>query len=138
MDVSWRYGLKTFFKDFFLFSRQMLKVSAFYLEKHKSFIPKEIFLSRFQNENKKTLFADSIFGEGFGVESWDSGRGKNSSNHNKEKSEKNTRHITFGSTVQQQIWSLNFLKIMYSKNVWLWTIKKKSLTILESGSVISA
>ena len=43
----------------------MLKVSAFYLEKQKSFIPKNKILSRCQNQNKKALFTDSIFGEGF-------------------------------------------------------------------------
>ena len=45
----------------------MLKVSAFYLEKQKSFIPKKkYFLSRCQNQNKKALFTDSIFRDGFG------------------------------------------------------------------------
>ena len=44
----------------------MLKVSAFYLEKQKSFIPKEnIFLSCCQCQNKKALFTDPIFSEGF-------------------------------------------------------------------------
>ena len=38
-----------------------LKVSAFYLEKQKSFIPKKkFFLSRCQFQNKKALFAVSI------------------------------------------------------------------------------
>ena len=43
----------------------MLKVSAFYLEKQKSFIPKKIFLSRCQYQNKKALFTEPIFSEGF-------------------------------------------------------------------------
>ena len=38
-----------------------LKVSAFYLEKHKSFIPKKEFLGGCQYQNKKALFTDSIF-----------------------------------------------------------------------------
>ena len=45
----------------------MLKVSAFYLEKQKSFIPKRMFLSRCQYQNKKALFTDPIFSEGFGT-----------------------------------------------------------------------
>ena len=40
-------------------------VSAFYLEKQKSFIPKKKFLSRCQYQNKKALFTDSIFTDGF-------------------------------------------------------------------------
>ena len=44
----------------------MLKVSAFYLEKQKSFIPKKKKnFGRSQYQNKKTLFPDSIFREGF-------------------------------------------------------------------------
>jgi hypothetical protein len=43
----------------------MLKVSAFYFEKEKSFIPKKVFLSRCQYQNKKALFTDPIFSEGF-------------------------------------------------------------------------
>ena len=39
--------------------KQMLKVSAFYLGKQKS-------LGRCQYQNKKALFTDSIFREGFG------------------------------------------------------------------------
>ena len=40
----------------------MLKVSAFYLEKQKSFIPKKkYFFGRCQYQNKKALFTDSIF-----------------------------------------------------------------------------
>ena len=45
--------------------KQMLKVSAFYLEKQKNFIPKKTFLSRCQYQNKKALFTDSIFRDGF-------------------------------------------------------------------------
>ena len=45
----------------------MLKVSAFYLEKQKSFIPKNIFFRpHCQYQNKKPLFTDQIFSEGFG------------------------------------------------------------------------
>ena len=45
----------------------MLKVSASYLEKQKSFIPKKKdFFGRSQYQNKKALFTDSIFREGFG------------------------------------------------------------------------
>ena len=48
------------------FFKQMLKVSAFYLERQKSFIPKILFfLSRCQYQNKKALFTDPIFSEGF-------------------------------------------------------------------------
>jgi hypothetical protein len=44
----------------------MLKVSAFYLEKQKSFIPKKnFFLAVVKYQNKKALFTDSIFPEGF-------------------------------------------------------------------------
>ena len=39
----------------------MLKVSAFYLKKQKSFIPKKIFFGGSQYQNKKALFTDSIF-----------------------------------------------------------------------------
>jgi hypothetical protein len=42
----------------------MLKVLAFFLEKQKSFIPKKN-LSRCQYQNKKALFTDQIFSEGF-------------------------------------------------------------------------
>ena len=46
----------------------MLKVSAFYLEKQKSFIPKKkYFLGRCQYQNKKALFTDPIFSEGFAL-----------------------------------------------------------------------
>ena len=47
--------------------KQMLKVSAFYLEKQESFVPKKSFLSRCQNQNKKDLYTDLIFSEGFGL-----------------------------------------------------------------------
>ena len=44
----------------------MLKVSAFYPEKQKKNIPKkEYFLSHCQYQNKKALFTDPIFSEGF-------------------------------------------------------------------------
>jgi hypothetical protein len=43
----------------------MLTVSASYLEKQKSFIPKKKFFGRSQYQNKKALFTDSIFREGF-------------------------------------------------------------------------
>ena len=45
----------------------MLKVSAFYLEKQKKFYSKKkkYFLSRCQNQNKKALFTDPNFSEGF-------------------------------------------------------------------------
>ena len=38
-----------------------LRVSAFYLENKKSFIPKKKFLGRCQYQNKSALFTDSIF-----------------------------------------------------------------------------
>ena len=45
----------------------MIKVSAFYLEEQKRFIPKKkYFLSHCQYQNKKALFTDPIFSEGFG------------------------------------------------------------------------
>ena len=45
----------------------MLKVTASYLEKQKSFIPieKKIFFGHNQYQNKKALFTDWIFREGF-------------------------------------------------------------------------
>ena len=46
----------------------MLKVSASYLKKQKSFISKKIFFGHSQYQNKKVLFTDSIFREGFGLE----------------------------------------------------------------------
>ena len=48
-----------------LFFKQMLKFSDFYLEKQKSFISKKKFVSRCQCQNKKALFTDPIFCEGF-------------------------------------------------------------------------
>ena len=42
----------------------MLKVLVFYLE--KQIIPKNNFLGRCQYQNKKALFTDPIFSEGFG------------------------------------------------------------------------
>ena len=42
----------------------MLRVSAFYLEKQKSFIPKKIFFGR--REIQKMALAVLIFSEGFG------------------------------------------------------------------------
>ena len=44
----------------------MLKISAFYLVKQKSFIPKKQYdLGRSQYQNKKALFTDPIFSDGF-------------------------------------------------------------------------
>ena len=48
----------------------MLKVSAFYLEKQKSFIPKKYFFGRSQYQNKKALFTDSIFPKVLGAMKW--------------------------------------------------------------------
>ena len=46
----------------------MLKVSASYLEKQKSFIPKKkIFFGRSQYQNKKALLTDPIFSDGFDI-----------------------------------------------------------------------
>ena len=49
-----------------ILSQTMLKVSAFYLEKQKKvlFLKKD-FLSNCQYQNKKALFTDPIFSEGF-------------------------------------------------------------------------
>jgi hypothetical protein len=47
------------------FFKQIRKVLAFYLEKQKSFINKKKNLSRCQYQNKKALFSDPIFSEGF-------------------------------------------------------------------------
>ena len=45
----------------------MLKVSAFYLKKQKSSIPKKmLFLAVVNIKTKKALFTDSIFSEDFG------------------------------------------------------------------------
>ena len=43
----------------------MLKVSAFYPEKQKFYSWKKYFLSGCQYQNKKALFTDPIFSEGF-------------------------------------------------------------------------
>ena len=43
----------------------MLNISAFYLVKQKSFIPKKYDLGRSQYQNKKALFTVPIFSEGF-------------------------------------------------------------------------
>ena len=49
------------------FFKQMLKISAFYLVKQKSFIPKKKYdLGRCQYQNKQALFTDPIFSDGFG------------------------------------------------------------------------
>ena len=61
--AEWVKILRGFTKLYF---KQMLKVSAFYLEKQKGFIPKKNSLSRCQYQNKKALFTDLIFREGFG------------------------------------------------------------------------
>ena len=53
----------------------MLKV-AFCLEKQKSFIPKKIFLGYCQYQNKKALFTDPIFSEGFGLQQQQQLRGR--------------------------------------------------------------
>ena len=49
----------------------MLKISAFYLEKQKSFIPKKICakprVNWLQYQNKPALFTDPIFSDGFGL-----------------------------------------------------------------------
>ena len=53
------------FHDFFF--KQVLKVLTFYLEKQKKkYMPKKIFFRLFQYRNKKALFTDPIFSEGFG------------------------------------------------------------------------
>ena len=46
----------------------MLKISAFYLEKQKSVIPKN--LVGLQYQNKQTLFTDPIFSDGLALEFW--------------------------------------------------------------------
>ena len=55
----WKVAPNSFFK-------QSLKVSAFYLKKQKSFISKKNFLGCCQYQNKKALFTDPVFSEGFG------------------------------------------------------------------------
>ena len=51
------------------FFNQMLKISAFYVEKQKSFIPKQIWfkprVNWLQYQNKPALFTDPIFSDGF-------------------------------------------------------------------------
>jgi hypothetical protein len=45
----------------------MLNVSAFYLEKQKSFIPKKISFKPLSISKQKTLLTDTIYSEGFGL-----------------------------------------------------------------------
>ena len=59
---DWDEILWGFTKFFF---KQMLEISAFYLVKQKSFIPKKYDLGRSQYQNKKALFTDPIFSDGF-------------------------------------------------------------------------
>ena len=57
--MSWMSEtLRSFAKFIF---KQMLKVSAFYLERQKSFIPKNKIFGHCQYQNKKALYTDSIF-----------------------------------------------------------------------------
>ena len=58
------------------FFKQILKVSAFYLEKQKSFFAKKNVLSHCQYQNKKALFTDPIFSEDFRQNSadWDAAK----------------------------------------------------------------
>ena len=49
----------------------MLKVSAFYLEKQKSLIPRPLSISK-----QKNMFTDLIFSEGFGLEQQQQLRGR--------------------------------------------------------------
>ena len=47
----------------------MLKISAFYLVKQKRFIPKKKYdLGHSQYQNKKSLFTDPIFSDGFALD----------------------------------------------------------------------
>ena len=56
----------TFLRGFTKFySKQMLKLSVFHLEKQKSFIPKKNFQAVVNIKNKKALLTDQIFSEGF-------------------------------------------------------------------------
>ena len=57
VEILWGF-MKFFFK-------QMLKVSVFYLENKKVLSLKKYFLSRCRYHNKKALFTDPIFSEGF-------------------------------------------------------------------------
>ena len=45
----------------------MLKISAFYVVKQKSFIPKKCDLSQSQYQIKKALFTDPIFSDGSAI-----------------------------------------------------------------------
>ena len=45
--------------------KQMLKISACYLEKQKGFIPKKIYFRPLSISKQKVLFTDPIFSEGF-------------------------------------------------------------------------
>ena len=49
---------------------EMLKVSAFYLEKQKSFIPKKIIFQAVVNSKKRDLFTDPIFSDGFDMNNY--------------------------------------------------------------------
>ena len=49
-----------------IFFKQILKVSAFYLQKQKVIF--YFFFSHCQYQNKKALFTDPIFSEGFGLD----------------------------------------------------------------------
>ena len=46
----------------------MLKVSAFYIAKQKVFFLNKYFLNRCQYQNKRALFTDPFFSEGFGLD----------------------------------------------------------------------
>ena len=47
----------------------MLKISAFYVVKQKSFIPKkDMILAVVNIKTKKALFTDPIFSDGFGLD----------------------------------------------------------------------
>ena len=59
VEILWGF-MKSFFK-------QMLKVSAFYLEKQKGFIPKKIFFKPLSMSKQKSFVTYPIFSEGFGV-----------------------------------------------------------------------
>ena len=48
--------------------KQMLKVSTFYLEKQKVLFINKYLLARSQYQNKKALFTDPIFSDGFGLD----------------------------------------------------------------------
>ena len=60
---DWVETLRGLTKFFF---RPILKVSAFYLEKRKSFIPKKNLSSQCSYQNPKALSTDPIFSGGFG------------------------------------------------------------------------